>query len=209
MKIPVCYLYVVAFPILTGVAGSILFNQDVISPDRQSVRSGQSAHGKQEAQVISYPDPLALQSKTNANKHTGDDQRQSYFIDTMDLVGSADDKERVEGVEQLVAYPGMESEIILTQLLLTDSNFEVRNAAALSLVSVKKPLDTTIHCLISALSDESKDVRFSALSTLQDYMLRQGDNLEYNNTIRSELTYRSENTRFPVDTRNVIKRMLE
>jgi hypothetical protein len=108
-----------------------------------------------------------------------------------------------------VAYPSVESEMKLTQLLLTDSNSEVRNAAALSLVSIKSPSYATIYDLISALEDESKNVRFSALSTLQDYILRQKDNFEYGQKIQSELNYKIKNKNFPNDTRDAINQMLK
>ena len=216
MKVLVYNFYIITFLIFSGVVVSILFDQDISPRDYQSVSDVESSLSKQKIQVIHYEKPWALKPITDPKKTTRsglvDDEnyrKQALSINSMELVRSAEDKERVEGVEQLVAYPSVEAEMIFTQLLLTDSNSEVRNAAALSLVSIKSPSYATIDDLISALEDESKDVRFSALSTLQDYVLRQENNLEYGQKIQSELTYKIGNKNFPDDTRDAINEMLK
>ena len=216
MKVLVYNFYIITFLIFSGVVVSILFDQDIIPRDCQSVSDVESSLSKQKIQVIHYEKPWVLKSVTDSEKNIRsrlvkdeDYRKQALIINSMELVKSAEDKERIEGVEQLVAYPSVESEMKLTQLLLTDSNSEVRNAAALSLVSIKSPSYATIDDLISALEDESKDVRFSALSTLQDYVLRQENNLEYGQKIQSELTYKIGNKNFPDDTRDAINEMLK
>jgi HEAT repeat protein len=56
--------------------------------------------------------------------------------EAMRLLNSTKDEERVEGVELLATYPNSESEMILAQLLITDNDPDVRNAAAQSLGAV-------------------------------------------------------------------------
>ena len=216
MKVPVYSLYIISFLILSGVVASLLFERDITSQGQKPLSYNQPSHSKQKTPAFKYLKPLAFQPQINTVKFLNSRlpkdesyEKQTQAIESMELVYSADDKERVGGVEQLVAYPSLESEIILTQLLLTDLNSEVRNAAALSLVSINNPLDTTIYDLISALEDESKSVRFSAISTLQDYMLRQVNHLDYNKIILSELAYKIENTAIPIDTRDAINQMLK
>ena len=194
----------------------MLFDEGIIPGDRKSVNDVEPSVNKQKIPVFHYEKPWVLKSVTDSEKNIRsrlvkdeDYRKQALIINSMELVKSAEDKERIEGVEQLVAYPSVESEMKLTQLLLTDSNSEVRNAAALSLVSIKSPSYATIYDLISALEDESKNVRFSALSTLQDYILRQKDNFEYGQKIQSELNYKIKNKNFPNDTRDAINQMLK
>jgi hypothetical protein len=194
----------------------MLFDEGIIPGDRKSVNDVEPSVSKQKIPVFHYEKPWVLKSVTDSEKNIRsrlvkdeDYRKQALIINSMELVKSAEDKERIEGVEQLVAYPSVESEMKLTQLLLTDSNSEVRNAAALSLVSIKSPSYATIYDLISALEDESKNVRFSALSTLQDYILRQKDNFEYGQKIQSELNYKIKNKNFPNDTRDAINQMLK
>lgn len=216
MKVPVYNFYISVFLIFSGVAVSMLFDEGIIPGDRKSVNDVEPSVSKQKIPVFHYEKPWVLKSVTDSEKNIRsrlvkdeDYKKQALIINSMELVKSAEDKERMEGVEQLVAYPSVESEMKLTQLLLTDSNSEVRNAAALSLVSIKSPSYATIYDLISALEDESKNVRFSALSTLQDYILRQKDNFEYGQKIQSELNYKIKNKNFPNDTRDAINQMLK
>jgi len=216
IKVPAVYFYSIILLIFSGVVANTFLNRESSPKDQKHPSYSQAKHNKQEIPAQKYLKPLAFLPQTNtvklSNSRLPKDEsyeKQTHVFESMELVYSADDNERVGGVEQLVAYPSLESEIILSKLLLTDLNAEVRNAAALSLVSINNPLDTTIYDLISALEDESKDVRFSALSTLQDYMLRQVNNLDYNKIILSELTYKIENTVIATDTSDAINQMLK
>ena len=105
----------------------------------------------------------------------------------IDLLYSNDDEKRREGVELLGSYPNPESEEILTKLLISDANPEIRNLAALSLGSIIEPSDSTINDLIFVLGDESEDMSFSALSSLQNYMARAEKNSETLKNILEQL----------------------
>lgn len=139
-----------------------------------------------------------------------DEQYEKEQISTaMRQLSSTNEEERVEAVEQLGAYPSPETETILVQLLAQDSNAEVRNAAALSLGSMDEPSDGAIMTLMSALEDQSEDVRFSSLSTLEDYMLSQEEDSANYKRIREGLRQKSEAAGLAQDLRDSIKEILK
>jgi HEAT repeat protein len=126
----------------------------------------------------------------------------------MALLYSTNNEERIEAVEQLGAYPSPETEATLSQLLTTDTNAEVRNAAALSLGSLDTPSDSTINGLVNALADQNEDVRFSALSTLEDFMLGLEEDAPNYKKIREELKAKAAGQGVPKDTREAISEIL-
>lgn len=139
-----------------------------------------------------------------------DEQYEKEQISTaMRQLSSTNEEERVEAVEQLGAYPSPDTETLLVQLLAQDSNTEVRNAAALSLGSMDEPSDGAIMALMSALEDQSEDVRFSSLSTLEDYMLSQEEDSPNYKRIREGLRQKSEAAGLAQDLRDSIKEILK
>ncbi|MFN5745143.1 MAG: HEAT repeat domain-containing protein [Methylococcaceae bacterium] len=126
----------------------------------------------------------------------------------MALLYSTNNEERIEAVEQLGAYPSPETEATLSQLLTTDTNAEVRNAAALSLGSLDTPSDSTINGLVNALADQNEDVRFSALSTLEDFMLGLEEDAPNYKKIQGELKAKAASQGVPKDTREAISEIL-
>ena len=131
------------------------------------------------------------------------------FDDAMDLLNGSKEDGRIEGVEQLGSLTGEESEMMLAKLLITDINPDLRNSAAQSLETFELPLDSTITDLVSALEDESEDVRFSALSTLQTYMLRLEEGKESYKKIEQGLKAKAANQSIHVDTREAINDFLK
>ncbi len=83
---------------------------------------------------------------------------------------SHDERKRLEGAEQLGAYPTPEAGKALVNSLLKDPSPAVRVAAATSLANFQEPGATAIKGLISALRDKSEDVRHAALGTLAIYL---------------------------------------
>ena len=120
-------------------------------------------------------------------------------------LGNADPAQRIEGAEQLGAYPNKEAEAALQQVLATDVDADVRNAAAQSLGYVEKPTDATITSLFSALEDQSEDVRLSALSTLEDFMLGADENSKRYKKILSGLQGKVDARSIPQETRDAIR----
>ena len=131
------------------------------------------------------------------------------FDDAMDLLNGSKEDGRIEGVEQLGSLTGEESEMMLAKLLIMDINPDLRNSAAQSLETFELPLESTITDLVSALEDESEDVRFSALSTLQTYMLRLEEGKESYKKIELALKDKAANQSIHVDTREAINDFLK
>lgn len=77
---------------------------------------------------------------------------------------------RVEGAEQLGAYPTAEAGKALAKSLAQDPSPEVRAAAAASLAYFQRPGEAAIRNLLAALRDVSAEVRQAALGTLEVYI---------------------------------------
>ncbi|MEY3788114.1 MAG: hypothetical protein RLZ75_2321 [Pseudomonadota bacterium] len=133
---------------------------------------------------------------------------QEQITTAIELINSTDNEERIEGIELLGAYPNPESEAILAQLLTNDEASNIRNVAALSLGAFEVLVDSTINDLISALADESEDVRFSALSTLENYMQGLEEVSDSRKTIHSQLTAKTLTSELPQDTRDALTDIL-
>lgn len=82
----------------------------------------------------------------------------------------ADRQQRVEGAEQLGAYPTPEAEKALVKSLAHDPSAEVRTAAAASLAYFQQPGRNAVQGLLAALGDASAEVRLAALGTLEAYL---------------------------------------
>ena len=124
-------------------------------------------------------------------------------------LNSSDPAQRVEAAEQLGAYPTKESEAALTQLLSTDSDPEVRSAAAQNLGYVERPSDTTLDVLLKSLEDQNEEVRLSALSTLEDFLLGSDQGSKRYTKIVAELQNRTGSQTIPEDTREAIQDVLK
>lgn len=126
----------------------------------------------------------------------------------MTQLNSTNDEERIEAVEQLGAYPNPETEATLSHLLIADRNPEIRNAAALGLGSLEEPSEATIGALLSALDDANEDVRFSALSTLEDFMLGQEEDSNLYRRIHDSLSAKAASRGLPEDLRDSINEII-
>jgi hypothetical protein len=134
-----------------------------------------------------------------------DEQIEKEQVDAaLAQLNSSDPLQRVEGAEQLGAYPTKEAETALQQVLGTDADPEVRNAAAQSLGYVEKPSDATLTALFSALEDQNEDVRLSALSTLEDFMLGADENSKRYKKILSGLQAKADSRSVPQEIREAI-----
>ena len=74
---------------------------------------------------------------------------------------------RIDGAEQLGAYPTAEAEKALVDHLRSDPSPEVRVAAANSLGFFNAPSEAATQALVRALEDHNADVGAAALSTLE------------------------------------------
>jgi HEAT repeat protein len=121
---------------------------------------------------------------------------------------SQDVEQRVAGAEQLAAYPIEETESLLTTALNGDPASEVRAAAAQSLGAVDSLGPASIDALLAALGDIDEDVRWSALATLQAYVLREPPQSTRARRIMRMLGRIGKSKRIPVETRTAIQAFL-
>ncbi|WP_348759924.1 HEAT repeat domain-containing protein [Candidatus Methylocalor cossyra] len=124
-------------------------------------------------------------------------------------LASSDPAQRVEGAEQLGAYPTKEAEDLLVQALASDTSAEVRSAAAQSLGYVEKPSDHTLSALLSALEDQDEDVRNSALSTLEDFLTASDEGSRRYQGILAGLRAKAAARSVPPDVREAINDILQ
>ena len=124
------------------------------------------------------------------------------------LITSEKSSERIEGIERLSAYPSPEVEVMLDGLLISDANAEVRNAAAVSLGSLEIPTEATISELAGALADADETVRYSALSTLQSFMLAHDQASETYKSVEAQLTAKQNDNAVALSIRDAIKEVL-
>ena len=136
------------------------------------------------------------------------DQEQEYISSALQLINSPQHEQRIEGLEALSTYQKPETEAVLAQLLVNDENAEVRNMAALNLGSFHKLLDSTLYDLMFALADTSKEVRFSALSTLENTLAgleKASDNYQ---TIYAQLSLKASSKELPHDIGEAISKIV-
>jgi hypothetical protein len=211
-------IFIFTLLILSGVVAFMLFNLESNSPDTGNMDTSSESQNSAQAPVtpVAPSAPLIAQSKFDTNEiqdeEMSEDEAQNemeQIAAAMTLLDSNKDEERLEGVEQLAAYPNLESEMMLCQLLMTDVNDEVRNAAAQGLEVIDSPSDSTIADLLNALEDEVEDVRLSALSTLEGYMLRLEENSENYKKIQSGLIAKAANLSISIGIRDNINEFLK
>ena len=204
---------------------TLLISSVIVAAVFYNLETDQTEDESQESVTENVPSPKAETAPTTPTKaptHSMDvdslppdemlDDEQiekEQIAEAMTQLGSSNDEERIEAVEQLGAYPSPETEATLGQLLITDANAEVRNAAALSLGSLDDPSDATIATLMSALEDQSEDVRFSALSTLEDFMLGMEEDSPSHQRIQDGLKLKAASRTIPDDLKESINEVLK
>ncbi|MCI0666728.1 MAG: HEAT repeat domain-containing protein [Methylococcaceae bacterium] len=85
-------------------------------------------------------------------------------------IENPDSRTRLDGAEQLGAYPTPEAEPLLARALATDLDPAVRIAAAASLGRFEEVGDQTVAVLLEAVEHEDEDVQMSALTTLESLL---------------------------------------
>lgn len=199
--------------ISSGIVALALFNLDSGAPEGDAMEEAASdARGHSKPETAKAPN---LQAAPKANAPTLDSEAEDAEIEreqiaeAMKRLTSPTESERVEAVEQLGAYPNPQTEATLSQLLAGDSSADVRNAAALSLGSLEAPSPATVSTLLSGLKDQSEDVRFSALSTLEDFMLSQEEDSPLYQNIRVGLKDMAQSSGLQEDLRDSINEVLK
>jgi hypothetical protein len=121
---------------------------------------------------------------------------------------SADPQQRIDGAEELGAFPTKEAEAALVQALTSDSEADVRNAAAQSLGDLENPADTTLAALLAALEDQNEEVRASALSTLEDFLVETEEGSKRYKKLMADLKAKGAARSTPKDVRDAIRDIL-
>ena len=122
---------------------------------------------------------------------------------------SADSRQRVDGAEQLAAYPTPEAEMLLINTLATDPDPQVRSAAAQSLEGFEEPTEQTIAALLAALQDESEEVQMSAWATLEGIVSKEEDGSVRSRQIVASLKKQTTSPRLAADTQQAILEFLK
>jgi HEAT repeat protein len=202
--------------ILIGILVYLVFNFSEIVVE-QGAEKKDLAQNKRKDLVAYKPTHVTLIAKIKVNRQlTQSDQvtfdeehsEQTQVYRATHLIDSSKEADRLEGVEMLGAYPTIDSEALLTKLLLNDTSSQVRNAAALSLGSVEEPLDSTIHDLLTALEDESEDVGLNALSILENYILGLEETSDRYQIVRFQLTDKAASNQLTQNIRDTINQVL-
>jgi len=211
-------ILIITLLISSGVVAFMLFNLESHFPDTGNVDASSEPQNPAQTPVapVMPAAPLIAQSQYDTNEIPDEEMSEDEAQEEMEQIAAAmtllesnKDEERLEGVEKLAAYPNLESEMMLCQLLMTDVNDEVRNAAAQGLEVIDSPSDSTIADLLNALEDEVEDVRLSALSTLEGYVLGLEENSENYKKIKSGLIAKAANPSISKDTRDNINEFLK
>lgn len=124
------------------------------------------------------------------------------------LLLDLDAKQRMEGLEQLSAYPNVEAEKLMVDALKKDTSEDVRAAAAENLSYIEQPSLETQNALISAMQDSNEDVRNNALSTLESYLMSLEDDDASAKRIVSLLQKEANSKQIPEDMRTAINEFL-
>lgn len=169
-----------------------LMNLDTGGQDPESEEVNPKVATPTRGGVSSMPPPATPQAPPPSGVFTDPtaedlEIEREQIQEAMKMLSSPTETERVEAVEQLGAFPNPQTEATLTQILAGDSSPDVRNAAALSLGSLEAPSPATISTLLGALKDQSEDVRYSSLSTLEDFLLSQEEDSTLYQSIRGGL----------------------
>lgn len=198
-----------------GIVVLALFNLESDSStqdgDDPAVASGRpAAKPEKPAATAATPPPPPSDEDLLAPDEMVDDEQveKEQIAEAMAQLNNSNQEERVEAVEQLGAYPNPETEATLGQLLTTDASPEVRNAAALSLGSLDEPTEATVAALMAALEDQNEDVRFSALSTLEDYLLGQEEDSPNYRRIKDGLRLKAGSRSVPDELKESINEVL-
>ncbi len=212
---PISRILLITLLISSVIVAAVFYNLESDSPESEDKAAETVAEPAPapKSDTASTPAPLPSPMEADSlgsDELLDDDQiEKEQIAEAMTQLGSTNDEERIEAVEQLGAYPNPETEATLGQLLTTDANAEVRNAAALSLGSLDGPSDATIAALMSALEDQSEDVRFSALSTLEDFMLGQEEDSTNYRRIQDGLRLKAASRSIPEDLKESINEVLK
>jgi hypothetical protein len=143
------------------------------------------------------PEPIAIPPKPSPIAEATTEKRE--LARAQQLLASTNEQHRIEGLKLLGAFPSPINEVILVRYLRSQENPKIRSTAALSLSTLGIPSASTIDTLLSTLEDSSEDVRFSALATLEDYLILVKQDPAAQQRIREGLRAKLQSNRLKAD----------
>jgi HEAT repeat protein len=171
------------------------------SSRREPLHGNETVSASAEFAAREKPTPPAQAPLTTTSPTVGADEtnEKEEIARAQKLLTSSDDKHRIEGLELLGAYPSPANEVILVGYLKSQENPEIKSTAAISLSTLETPTPATIDALLDALADSSEDVRFGALSTLEDYLTMEENNSSIHRHIQAGLMSKLQSKRLQAD----------
>ena len=150
-----------------------------------------------EKHLPTEPEPIAIPPNPSPIAEATREKRE--ITRAQQLLASASENHRIEGLKLLGAFPSPINEVILVRYLRSQENQKIRSTAALSLSTLETPSASTIDTLLSTLEDSSEDVRFSALATLEDYLILVKQDPSAQQRIREGLRAKLQSNRLQAD----------
>lgn len=200
--------------VLLAITLAILFGRFFLEE-----KNPPSLESEQVRQTVSVPSQIDLQALAERAGSppplTPEQIKEDARIDAEQValarqwLESADSKQRVDGAEQLAAYPTPEAEMLLIDALATDPDPQVRSVAAQSLEVFEQPTEQTIAALLTALQDENEEVQMSAWATLEGIVSKEEDDSVRARQIIAGLKEKATSAGLATDTREVILEFLQ
>ena len=194
---PILALAIIVVLLLGGILRLALHTPSQEAPQRKEPARTSTGHPPIENHRPPAPEMLSAPRKPSPVAE--DAPEKSELARAQQLLASTNEYQRIEGLKLLGAYPSPVNEVILVGYLKSQENPKIRSTAALSLSTLGRPSVSTIDTLLSALEDSSEDVRFSALSTLEDYLILVKQDPAAQQRIREGLRAKLQSNRLQAD----------
>lgn len=194
---PILALGVIVVLLLGGILRLALHPPSQEAPQRKE--PARSSPGHRPIENHRPPAPEMFSAPREPSPVIEDAPEKSELARAQQLLVSNNEHQRIEGLKLLGAYPSPMNEVILVGYLKSQENPRIRSTAALGLSTLGKPSASTIDTLLNTLEDSSEDVRFSALSTLEDYLILVKQDTTTQQRIREGLRTALLANRLPAD----------
>jgi HEAT repeat protein len=194
---PILALAIIVVLLLGGILRLALHPPSQEAPQKKEPARSSTGHPPIENHRPPAPEMLSAPRKPSLVVE--DAPEKSELARAQQLLASTNEHQRIEGLKLLGAYPSPLNEVILVGYLKSQENPKIRGTAALGLSTLGKPSVSTIDTLLSALEDSCEDVRFSALSTLEDYLIFAKQNSAIDQQIREGLRVKLQAKRLQAD----------
>ena len=167
------------------------------APQKKESSRAPTEQPPRENHLPTEPEPIAIPPKPSPIAEATREKKE--MARAQQLIASTNEQHRIEGLKLLGAFPNPMNEVILVGYLRSQENPNIRSTAALALSTLGKPSASTIDTLLSTLEDSSEDVRFSALATLEDYLILVKQDPASQQRIRDGLRAKLQSNRLQAD----------